>query len=110
MTTPLVKFTSNGNSITYELPDHTVAEPRLVIQKRTVATSVDGKAVDSFKTVYGTTDADGELLSSKISIETIVSRPVRALTADVEAALAVHRDITASDEVDAMVESQRALA
>jgi hypothetical protein len=63
-----------------------------------------------FRTLVATVDADGNVLASKVSIETVVRYPVNGQAADVAIALAYHRDITAGDEFGASVNSQNWLS
>lgn len=106
MTTALTEFADNGNSRTYTYTGHTSAEPRLVIQRRKIATGSTSVIEDTFQVVSSTEDAAGELLSSKVLFEAKVRRPVNGITADVTAALAIFRDIVAGDEFTATVNTQ----
>jgi hypothetical protein len=56
--------------------------------------------------VYGTTDAEGSPLQSKVAFSASVRYPVNGDSTDVTAALAVFRDLVASDEFTAMVNTQ----
>jgi len=109
MTTTLTEFSDSADSRTYTLSGHTVGEPRLVIQKRKVPTSVAGVSESDIKVVYGTTDSNGDILSSKISFEAKVRMPVSGDSTDVTAALAVFRDIIAGDEFGNTVTTQEYL-
>jgi hypothetical protein len=106
MTTVLTEFSSLGNSRTSTLTGHTASKPKLVIEKRRVPEGNQTMAEYSFKTIEATTDADGDVLSNKVSIETIVRYPIDGTSTDVDAALAVHRDITAGDEFANSVSTQ----
>jgi hypothetical protein len=106
MVTTLKEFHDNGDSRTFSLSGHTTSEPRLVIQKRKVPTSVDGVMEVAVKVIYGTTDAEGNLLNQKFSFEGIARGPVKGDATDRDAALVVFRDIIASDEFTAVVPSQ----
>lgn len=107
MVTTLNEFSDTGNSRTFSLAAHSVAEPRLVIQKRTVPATVDSVAEDSVKVVYGTSDIAGVALSSKVTFEISFRRPVKGDTADVASALALLREIVASDNYSSVVSSQQ---
>lgn len=98
MATTLVAFSQNGNVTTYAAPQHTVAEPHLVIQKRAIPSSVSGVAQTSLKVVYGTTDANGLVVAQRISFELVGRIPVVANDTDTDAAIALIRDVVASDE------------
>lgn len=106
MTTTLKEFANNGNSRTFSLPGHTIAQPKVLIQKRKVPTSVDGVAEDSVKIVLATTDSAGVILSSKISGEVIIRRPVKGDAADVTDMKAFLLDLINSDEFSAVVTAQ----
>jgi len=110
MTTVLTEFANNGNSRTSTLTGHTAASPRLVIEKRRVPEGSQLMAEYSCKVVYATEDADGEVLSNKISFETIVRYPLLGQSTDVTAALAVIADIIAGDEFANSVSTQEWLS
>lgn len=109
MSTALTEFSDSPNARTYTLPAHTVQAPRLVNQKRTVPSTPSGVAEDSVRVVYGTTDSEDAPLAAKVSFEAVVRRPVNGDAADVAAALAIYREIVASDEFAATVLSQNYL-
>lgn len=109
MATAITEFANNGNSRTYTRTGHTALNPRLVIQKRKVATSPQGSAEDTIDVISGTVDAAGLILPGRIAFSIIVRRPVLGLATDVTAALAVIRDIVASDEFTVTVTSQNFL-
>lgn len=106
MTTVLTEFSDNGNSRTYTTSAHTATEPRLVIQKRKVASGLTSSLEDTVQTISSTEDAAGELLDQKVLIETRVRRPANGIAADVAAALVIHRDLIASDEFTNTVNTQ----
>lgn len=98
MTTALTEFSNNGNSRTSTLTGHAVGDPKLVIEKRRVPEGNQVVAESSVKVVYQTEDADGEVISSKVTFEAISRFPYKGDTTDRDAALAVFRDIIAGDE------------
>lgn len=106
MTTALTEFSSNGNSKTYTYTGHTAVEPRLVIQRRRVATGATSVIEDTLSVISSTEDANGDLLSSKVGFSATARRPVNGIAGDVTSALAIFRDIVASDEFGAMVTGQ----
>jgi len=108
MTTVLTQF--DITSGTFTAPSHTVTKPSLVIQKRKVAVGVAGIAETSIKTVQGTVDVDSNPLASKYTFETISRGPVNGTAADLAAALALHREIVASDEFTNPVDTQEYIA
>ena len=106
MTTSLTVFDSANNTRTYSLSGHTPAKPRVVVQKRKVSAAATGVSETSVKVVYGTEDSGGELLGARTSFEVIVRNPVNGISTDVDAALAVLRDIIAGDEFANSVATQ----
>jgi len=110
MTTALTEFADNGNSRTYTYTGHTAAEPRLVIQKRKVASGSTSVIEDTVSVISSTEDASGELLASRVLFEAKVRRPVDGIAADVTAALAIFRDVIAGDEFTNTVSTQEWLS
>lgn len=110
MTTALVEMANNGNSRTFRTAEHTVAEPRLVLQKVKYAATVQSVAEDSIRVLFGTSDATGAPMSARNSIEVIVRRPVSGQSADMAGALALFREIISSDQFTNVVNSQDWLA
>lgn len=110
MTTALTEFADNGNSRTYVYTGHTSSEPRLVIQRRKVAAGSTSVIEDTVSVVSSTEDAAGDLLTSKVSFEAKIRRPVNGITGDVTAALAIFRDIIAGDEFANTVSTQEWLS
>jgi hypothetical protein len=106
MTTALTEFSNNGNSRTSTLSGHTALLPKLVIEKRKVPDGNQTMAEYSCKVVQATSDADGAVLANKVSIETIVRYPVLGQSSDVDAALAVSRDVVAGDEFANSISTQ----
>lgn len=106
MSTVLTEFRDNGDSRTYTQASHTAAEPRLVIQRRIVATGTASMAEDTVQVLSSTEDSSGELLASRVTFEAKVRRPINGIAADVTAALAVFRDIIAGDEFTNTVNTQ----
>jgi hypothetical protein len=106
LATTLVDFQVNGTNRTYLLPNHTVAEPHLLVQRRKVATTPTGVAEDSIRVLSGTTDSAGAVLPARTSIEIIVRRPVNGDAADVTAVLGWARDVVQSDNFGAVVTGQ----
>jgi hypothetical protein len=106
MTTTLTEFSSNGNSRTTTLDGHTAISPRLVIEKRKVPEGNQTMVEYSCKVVYATEDADGAVLSNKVSFEALVRYPLLGDSADVTAALAIFADIVNGDEFANSVSTQ----
>lgn len=110
MTTALTEFSDSGNSRVYTYTGHTATEPRLVLQKRKIATSGTSVIEDTFTVVSSTEDAAGDLLASKITFEVKCRRPVNGIAGDVTAALAILRDVVAGDEYGNTVSTQQWLS
>lgn len=110
MTTALTPFSTIGNTKTSTLAGHTAIEPQLVIEKRRVPEGNQTMAEYSCKVVYATTDADGAVMSNKVSFEAVVRYPLLGTFTDVTAALAVFRDVIAGDEYTNSVETQEWLS
>lgn len=104
--TALTEFSDMGNSRTYTYAGHTATDPRLVIQKRKVASNGNSVIEDTVMVVSGTEDAEGIPLASRVSFQATVRRPVNGAAADVTAALAIFRDIVAGDEFGTTVSTQ----
>jgi len=104
--TTITEFSDKENNRTYMVSGHTVAAPRLVIQKRKVPTVSSGVAESHLMVVYGTEDADSNPLASKVVFDASVRYPANGQSDDVTAALAVFRDFVASDEFTSLVTSQ----
>jgi len=104
MTTALTEFATNGDSRTYTYTGHTVSDPRLVLQKRKVPVGNAVMSENSLRVISGT-DESGTILPQKVSFEVVARYPVNCTYADVTAALAVFRDIVASDEWTSSVSS-----
>lgn len=106
MSTSLVVFSDSGNSRTYVRTGHTPGQPKLVIQKRKVPAGNAVMAEDTVNVVDGTTDASDAVISQRVTFQATVRRPITGNADDVTAALAVFRDLVASDEFGAMVVGQ----
>lgn len=110
MTTALTEFSDNGNSRTYTYTGHTASEPRLVLQKRRVPAGNQSVVEDTITVLSSTEDSSGELLSSNVTMSVTVRRPKNGISADVDAVLAVLRDIVAGDEFANTVDTQEWLS
>lgn len=107
MSTSLTGFSNNGNSRTYTVTaTHTAAKPRLVIQTRKVPAGNQTVLENRISVIYATTDAAGNVIPDRDSFQVIHRRPINGQAADDTAALAVLRDIVASDEFTAMTTTQ----
>lgn len=104
--TVISEFSDKENARTYMVTGHTVQKPKLLIQKRRVPPTPQAASQSTLTVVYGTLDADGLPLASKVAFAADVRYPANGTAADVTAALAVFRDFVASDEFTSMVNSQ----
>lgn len=104
--TTISEFSDENNRRTYAIDGHTIQAPRLLIQKRKVPSTPAAVSEDELMVVYGTKDSDGLPLQSKVAFSASVRRPANGDAADVTAALAVFRDLVASDEFTTMVTGQ----
>jgi hypothetical protein len=105
-TTDITEFSDKENNRTYMVSGHTVQAPRLLIQKRKVPATVEASSESHLMVVYGTEDAEGNPLASKVVFDASVRYPANGQSDDIAAALATFRDFVASDEFTAMVNSQ----
>ena len=110
MTTVLTEFSDNGNSRVYALPLHTVVKPQMLTQKRKVPTGNQVTIEDVVNVQIATEDVDGAVLPQRVGFQVIVTRPIGHDAADVTAALAIIRDIIASDEFTNTVNTQEYLS
>jgi fructose-specific component phosphotransferase system IIB-like protein len=107
MTTALESYTNNGNSRTYQTATHSILEPRLVIQKRKPAATIDANAQDDISVVFGSLDTDGNPLAAKIVFAVNIRRSPMADSDTVTAAKALFREIVASDNFDDVITGQK---
>lgn len=107
MTTVLTEFSDNGNSRTFAMPAHTVAEPRLVVQKRKPALTPTAMATDEVSVVYGVKDVDGAILLGKVAFLIQFRRPANAQAGDITSALVMLKEIVNSDNFADVIAAQR---
>lgn len=106
LATTVTGFGETANSRTYFYSGHTASNPKLIIQKRKVATAVDGQYETSIQVVSGTVNAASELLAKKVVFEIKMYGPADGTSAAVTAALAIIRDVVQSTEYTSVVSSQ----
>lgn len=106
MATAVTGYGETANTRTYTYTGHTLSDPRLVIQKRKVAVAADGTYENSITVVTGIQDASGVTLSKNAGFEIRQYGPKNGIAADVTAALAIIRDIVASDEFTTVTTTQ----
>lgn len=102
----MTEFSDENNRRTFMVTGHTVQKPKLVIQKRSVPKTPNSVGESQLMVVYGTDDASGAALASKVNFTASVRYPADGTAADVTAALAAFRDLVASDEFTSMVNTQ----
>lgn len=110
MTTVLTVYSQKENSTTYDYAGNTAQKPKLVIQKRKPAVGSSGVMEDSFTVLEATEDADGNILTSKVSFEGKLRRPINGTGNEVLTALSIFRDVVASDEFTDMVTKSKLFA
>lgn len=106
MSTALTHFSTDGDSRTWTTSTHTVGKPRLVIQKRKVPVGNQVVAETTLSVIHATVDAAGVTLPQKVTFSATYRTPITGATGDTTAALAIFRDIVASDEFGAAVTGQ----
>lgn len=109
-TTVLTEFSDQGNSRTYTTAGHTADKPKLVLQRRKVPSGNQVVIEDTITVSHATTDADGDIMPTKVSMSATVRRPIGALAADIDAVLVIFRDIVANDEFGNTVDTQEWLS
>lgn len=106
MSTALTVFSDNGNSRTYTTSTHTVQKPRIVIQTRKVPTGAQVIQESKLSVIHATENSEDAVIPERVSFQAVYRSPITGDAADVTAALAIFRDIVASDEFTAMVNTQ----
>lgn len=106
MTAVLTEFSDMGNSRVYAQDGHSALKPKLVLQKRISPVGNQVVAQDTITVVNATEDADGNVLPARVTFQCVVRRPLNGDATDVTAALALFRDLIASDNFGATVTSQ----
>lgn len=97
-------FTSAVNSV------HTASKPALLIQSSKVPDASNANVETTTKVVYGTVDADGFVVPSKVVFQVMTKDPKQGADADWTAALALFREYVASDDFEAHAENQTPLS
>jgi hypothetical protein len=106
MTTTLTVFSNTANSRTYTAPAHTVTKPQIVVQRRRVPQNSVGLAHNELNVSFGAVDSDGEPLDRKWFFGATVRGPANGDVTDQNSALALFREMVASDEFAAMISTQ----
>jgi len=98
MTTALTVFAENGNARTNTYTGHTALKPKLVLEKKRPIEGNNSVAEYRAIILAATVDANGLVLPSKVSFDVTVRYPALGQSSDITAALAILRDIIASDD------------
>lgn len=101
------EYNDANNTRSWTLPGHTEAKPQVVIQKRRdIGVGDERKLESEYKTVFGTVDANGDPLDTKIQITTVARYPAKGAIADLQAAVDEHQLLTASSLLDGVIEKR----
>lgn len=109
MTTVLKEYSNGVNSRTYSLPNHSVTEPEILIQRRRVPVGNQVVASTELQFLVATKDAEGNVLPDKAGIDIKIREPIKGTHADLTALLTIARDVFASDEMTATVDTHNFL-
>lgn len=109
MATVVTEYSNAENARTYSISGHTVAKPKLLLQKRKIGVVGGASSTDTVEILFGTQDANGTTLPGRISFFLTCRRPVEAIAADVTAAVSVLKDVVGSDEFANMINTQNYL-
>lgn len=108
MTTALADYTYNGNVRAFKHPNHTAQKAKLITQKRKAAVGTTGVSEDNISVAYTTLDANDIPIPAKVTFSVNVRRPSNMAgdATEVTDALALFREIIASDNFGSVVTSQ----
>lgn len=109
MVTVLHPFSTGEAGVVYDVDSSTSLSPRRLVQKRKVPTGKSVMVENGLTLTWATTDADTLPINEKVAIYVTVRYPKTGQMADVDAALAVMRDIVSSDEFTDVVSTSRPL-
>lgn len=110
MSTALTQRSDAADTREWQLPTHTLAVPFLVRQRRTTAKTLTGRATDGLSFLRGGADTAGVALASPLTATINLIRQANVSSTDSAAALAIFREVVASDNFAAMWNSQTYLA
>lgn len=97
MTTLLTQRSDTADQREWAAPSHSLAAPFLIRQKRAVAKTLTGRATDTISVLKGGVDNVGAPLAIPLSVSINISRQANMASSDAAAALALFREIVASD-------------
>lgn len=110
MTTSLTQRSDAENQREWAAPTHTLASPFTIRQRRTVAKQVTQRATDSISVLRGGLDTSGLALQTPLTAMVTLTRQANMASTDSAAALALFREIIASDNFTALWNSQGYIA
>lgn len=98
-TTAIEEFSTQGNSVTYAITaTHTANAPRLVINRRRVATGNKQSYEMDLDIVHGLLTSEGVPVPAKLTLGAHARIPVVATATEIDAIIADFRDFVNSDE------------
>jgi hypothetical protein len=107
MTTATTRIAVTGSTFTSAVDSaHSATKPALIIQTSKVPDASNANVTTTAKVVYGTVDAEGLVVPSKVLFQVDTRHPKQGAAADWTAAKALFREYVASDEFDKHVDSQ----
>jgi hypothetical protein len=109
MSTALTEFSNYGDSFTYTTSGHTSSKPKLVLQKRKVPSGDQVVQESTVSVVQATENDSSEILPQKVTFSVTVRYPTSGQSTDVDAVLAIFRDVIAGDEFANVVDTQEPL-
>jgi hypothetical protein len=107
MTTALKEYSAVGDSVTYGLTGHVPGNPRLLTQKRRVPSGKQTVASTEFALIFGAVDAEAVVLAERVALNVSARLPInRADDTELDAAIAILRDVVNGDEFVASIKNQ----
>lgn len=98
------EINDTNNLRSWSLDGHTAQKVQLVNQKRRTTGPIDDQKLESeLKVIYGTEDAAGDMLPTKISIGCNSRYPIDAKSTDLDAAIAEFQLLVASSRFPDMI-------
>jgi len=98
MTTVLTVTDIQSGKFTYSTSGHTAQKAKIVVGNHRVPTGNQVMAEFSFSVLHSTEDDDGIILPQKAGITVSCRQPINGQSTDMDAVVAIVRDIVASDE------------
>jgi len=98
MSTALTVTDISAGKFTYTTSGHTAQKPKIVVGNHRVPSGNQVMAEFSFSVLHATEDDDGIILPQKAGITVSCRQPINGQSTDMDAVLAIVRDIVAGDE------------